>query len=497
MTVASIEQSITEAFYVSYVEKAFYMYLRSTLTAGIKVLLSRRFIFFTMVILLTAVLSTAASWLATTEPVFIGFRSSDVLNIVYSAEIGIAISFIVLGLFAKRIRSNMIRIPTVLGLSLIFVAFIIVTQQLPNIPPEANAVFVDIFPVLAFLAWCIMVPIAAYGFAKGLLANKVNGSLLFMGKPKDDPRAVFSLIFDLIFLITLGIGIYLSYQGFWQVGPLLIVMSLLMILITHGYLVKNDVFNTTMAFYFALMFPNIIPMVMTSANVATNVAGTLDFLLVLFSLVYTAQNISKKIDISKLESSEEVVVIDFEKTPKAPKKPQKDVKSQQLDDPFYISRIVRKIGGEGLVFIFLGILLGFHITQLRVITGSGIIFPEIFGNLDVGQAYRVLTLWVASLSVIISIISFLTWQRFRDYFQADIYRFEFLPPFEVLVDNLERLKSGEIDKKTLALNVMKFGVKTAARGARSAAVTGSSTVNSMIQRLASLISAEDEKSSKK
>ncbi len=478
---------------MSYVEKAFYLYLRSTLTAGIKVLLSKRFIFFTAVIVFTAVLSTLTSWLVTTSSISLGIAGDELLNIIFSIEIGVAISFIILGLLAKKIRTNFFRISTVILLALIFVAIIIVAQQVSSLPREINSLLVDIFPAIAFLAWCIMVPLAAYGFSKGLLANKVNGSFLFMGKPKDDPKAVFSLVFDFIFLITMGIGGYLTYQGFWQVGPLLIAMSILMLLVTNGYLVKNDVFNTTMAFYFALMFPNIIPMVLTTANVATNTAGTLDFLLVLFSLIYTAQNISKKINLPKSRPEDEIVVIDFEKDEDTRKKPKKEKEPEPvIDDPFYISKVVRMIGGEGLVFIFLGILLGFHVTQLRVITKSGIIFPELFGNLEIGQVYRILTLWFASLSVVISILCFLTWKRFQEYFQADIYRFEFLPPFEVLVDNLEKFKSGEIDKKTIALNVVKFGVKTAAKGARTATLTGSSKVNSMIQRLASMISTDDD-----
>ncbi len=480
---------------MSYVEKAFYMYLRSTLTAGIKVLFSRRFIFFTMAIIITAAISTIASWMISSENSMIKLTLEQ-LDIIYSIEIGVAISFIILGLLAKRVRANLIRIPLITVLSLIFVAMIVGTKQLNVLSSKINSLLVDAFPLLAFFAWCIMVPLAAYGFSKGLLANKVNGSLLFMGKPKNEPRAVFSLIFDLIFIITLGIGIYLTYQGFFQVGPLLIVMAIIMILVTQGYLVKNDVFNTTMAFYFALMFPNIIPMVMTTANVATNTAGTLDFLLVLFSLIYTAQNISKKINLSELEKSEEIIIIDFEKEEKKKKEQKRKKKDSKkhVDDPFYISKVVRTIGGEGLVFIFLGILLGFHITQLRVITNSGVLFPEIFGNLEVGQVYRVLTFWVASISVILSIICFVTWRRFREYFQADIYRFEFLPPFEVLVENLEKLKSGEIDKKTIALNVVKFSLKSAAKSARSATITGSTRVNAMIQRLASMITTDSDES---
>ena len=57
------------------------------------------------------------------------------------------------------------------------------------------------------------------------------------------------------------------------------------------------------------------------------------------------------------------------------------------------------------------------------------------------------------------IIIFYTIQQGKGYWAADIYRFDFLPPYEDLVDYMERIKKGEISKTDIALTVGKRAVE--------------------------------------
>jgi hypothetical protein len=68
--------------------------------------------------------------------------------------------------------------------------------------------------------------------------------------------------------------------------------------------------------------------------------------------------------------------------------------------------------------------------------------------------------------MIFFIISYLTSYKFRNYASPELYRYEFLPPFEELIERIDRIKRGE-DSWTKYANMVlkqgvKFGVKSAA-----------------------------------
>ena len=130
------------------------------------------------------------------------------------------------------------------------------------------------------------------------------------------------------------------------------------------------------------------------------------------------------------------------------------------DDPFRIGRLIGLIGGEGVVLIYLGLALGFHLFQLQVISGTASIYANLFGDLSFSEAYHDITSIFAFLILAIVVLTYVL-QRGRGYWEADIYRFDFLPPYDELKDYMEKVKSGEISKTDVALTVGKKVGKTA------------------------------------
>ena len=86
---------------MSYVEKAFWDYLKSTLFGGIRILLSRQFILFS-VILFT--ISVATTGLVVMQEQASDLITQDLINYAFSIEISLAIGFILSGLVAKRLN---------------------------------------------------------------------------------------------------------------------------------------------------------------------------------------------------------------------------------------------------------------------------------------------------------------------------------------------------------------------------------------------------------
>ena len=76
---------------MSYLEKAFWDYLKSTLFGGLRILLSRQFIFFSVILFFISIFTTGL--------VFMQEQASDVITpdlieLVFSVQISLAIGFI-------------------------------------------------------------------------------------------------------------------------------------------------------------------------------------------------------------------------------------------------------------------------------------------------------------------------------------------------------------------------------------------------------------------
>ena len=87
---------------MSYLEKAFWDYLKSTLFGGLRILLSRQFIFFSVILFFISIFTTGL--------VFMQEQASDVITpdlieLVFSVQISLAIGFIFSGLVSKKLSS--------------------------------------------------------------------------------------------------------------------------------------------------------------------------------------------------------------------------------------------------------------------------------------------------------------------------------------------------------------------------------------------------------
>ena len=432
---------------MSYVEKAFWDYLKSTLFGGIRILISRRLILFSLILFITSVITTGA---VVFRDQALDIITDELLILVFTIQLSIAIGFIFSGLFSKKLN-------LLFRFILLLVVFIIVF-----IVSSFNNLLIDFFPLIALLTWAFLVPIATFSFSRGLFSNKITGSVLFLGKPKTDHNSIFSGLISLIAFVSLAWNIYMIYNGFNNgnirysvLGVLGVVVAFLIILVVQGKIFSDDVFNSILGFFFVVSLPNQIMIFLTSVGGSENIVTSFDYLLVLFSLVYTAQNVSRRI---KMKG----VVIN----------PDKKGKIEIKEDPFRIGRFIGFVGGEGIVLIFLGLSLGFQVFQLQVMSN---LLPnalkDLISNLlyiSFSEIYHDLSM-VFMVIILALIFIFYTIQQGKGYWAADIYRFDFLPPYEDLVDYMERIKRGEISKTDIAITVGKRAVEASGISVFSAA----------------------------
>jgi len=433
---------------MSYVEKAFWDYLKSTLFGGVRILLSRRLILFSLILFITSVVTTSAFVFQSQASDLI---TNDILNLLFSVQISIGIGFIISGLLSKKLNI-LLRFLLLIIIAAIFT--VITNSDLPTI----SDLPITYFPVIALLIWAFLVPLATFSFSKGLFSNKITGSVLFLGKPTTDRKSIFSGVMTLLALLSLIWNLIMIYIGFNKspvgysyifLGIIGIGVAFLVILIVQGLILGDDVFNTIIGFFFVVSLPNQIMIFITSIDGSANIVTSFNYVMVLFSLVYTAQNVSRRIKMKGIVSDSS--------------------KKGLKEDPFRIGRFVGFVGGEGVVLIYLGLALGFQVFQLQLM---GEFLPDIIkgliGDFTFSEVYHDITL-VFMVFILVVVIIFYIAQGGSGYWESDIFRFDFLPPYEDLVDYMERIKRGEISKTDIALTVGKKAVEASGVGVFTAA----------------------------
>ncbi len=380
----------------------------------------------------------------------------ELLSFIFVLQISVAIGLILSGLVSKRLNLTLRFLLLILLVAVVQV-FYTLSQQIETLKTISDFLL-QFVPLMAFFSWAFLVPLASFAFSKGMFSNKITGSVLFLGKPRSDQKAIFSGLMALIAflsivwnLIIISLGVSQGHFSYILVGILGVIVGAAVMLVVRGWIFTDDVFNTVIGFFFVMTLPNQIMILLTSVSGSENIVTSFDFALVTFSLLYSAQNISRRIKMKGIVHDPS----------------QKAVKKLK-EDPFRIGRFIGFVGGEGVVQIYLGLALGFHLIQLQVLSGNAAIYQAIFGGLDFSESYHDITL-IFMFVILVLIMAFYTFQRGGGYWESEIYRFDFLPPYDNLVDYLEKLKAGEITKTDLVLTAGKKAVSAGGVGIFTAA----------------------------
>ena len=128
----------------------------------------------------------------------------------------------------------------VASLIIAVVAVVLVISQISALNILSD-LFLQTIPLITFLCWTFLIPVASFSFAKGMFSNKVTGSIIFLGKPSTERKSVFSGLLTLVaFLSVLGnmlmiaIGTSDSRPSYIFLGLLGLGMSIFIILLVQA-----------------------------------------------------------------------------------------------------------------------------------------------------------------------------------------------------------------------------------------------------------------------
>ncbi|MFX0113783.1 MAG: hypothetical protein ACFFB3_04490 [Candidatus Hodarchaeota archaeon] len=425
---------------MSYVERAFYDYLKNTMTSGARMLIERRLILFSFLLALIGVANTGLAFLHVTQE----NPDLDTLKLCFLFQVAAAVGFVSAGLISPiiRLRSTIGRLIVLILSTGVIIALGIVGES-----QELDDWLIEWIPIVLLFSWAFFVPLSTFAFAYGLFSNKVTGSVLFLGKPAEDRRAIFWGPIFLIAIIIFLVSVYMIFEGEYLIASTGIVSAILVIVAILGRFTSDDVFSTSIGFFFLFSVPQFVLLLITGT--ASDPVRTFNYVLVLFSLLYGAQSVSKTI--RKRDQRLGKIAADSE--------------DENLDLSL-IDKFILKVGGEGVVLMLLGAALGYHLVQLEMYVELEISLVETLEAPSIGYLYHLLA-WIFMLGIIIvSVMLFKISGRFRGQYTADLYRLEFLPPYEELVDFFGKMKRGEVSWGRLLGKYAKYAaVEGVKRGA--------------------------------
>lgn len=434
---------------MSYLERGIYDYIFKILTDGVKVLFNKRFIIFTLLLLLSGLIS-----------IFVLINKSnleqELIQNFLLLQSAIAISFIVAGLFAKRMLSTIRRFVLVIVIIILIIVLGLGSSQESLNIPIINQILLEYFPVICLLLWTLFMPIAGFGFARGMFYNRITGSLLFLGKPEEDKKAIFYVFIIIITFIggIIGILIFMTHENplIKSAGLFAGGISFLMIFIAYGVIIRNDALNSAISvFFIASAIPTMIMLLVSSDN---GIIGTFNYILLGFSLIFTAQGQARRASKFSGKSEQDIRLEMAKEKHKSP--------NSTDTDPFGVSKLFNFLGAEGIVLIFLGTFFGYNLLQIEFFhdktntTKINPLMSSVFDTMTVGQLYQSISMIIIGLFIIFIIITNFTFPPARKYYRADLIRLAFLPNYDEVKNYITAVQSGDINKKDMTADAVKL-----------------------------------------
>ncbi len=445
---------------MSYVEKAVYRYVKHIFTSGLRVLFSKKYIFYTIAFILISVTSTVF-YLVERE-----LATIDVGYILVGIELSVAVTYLVFGLFFSRYPLKFWAGPAFVvaagGSALIY--------YLPKISSF------DISPYIAgicYLVWIIVSVFLTFSLSRNFWGSKVLGSVMFLGKQADEGSILFGGIIFVLSLVNAGMGGYLIYAGITTPTPnyfliITAVFALLAAIIVNVIIFnlgkRDDVFFTILSFFYIFASFTLWKLTIYTIRGQDPSDNIGSILVALFFIFYTVSNYGKKV--KKIETSimDQTEIQEKEETSKKRRRRRRKKKEIVIeeDEKWKLLDIPRSIGPLGVLMSIMGLILGYHVTYLQIFAKTDlftdILTAEFSVNILIGlkDKYAIILL---PLMLVFFLLSYLWSENFRKYASPILYRFEFLPPFEELVERIDRIRSGEDSWKDYANMFLKEGVK--------------------------------------
>ncbi|OLS26218.1 MAG: hypothetical protein HeimC2_15880 [Candidatus Heimdallarchaeota archaeon LC_2] len=414
----------------TYIESALGDFIKSIMTRGIRTLKSPRFFPYSAFLFLIVGITTLTAFLdQITDEV-----SDSLKDNLLFLELAAAISFVWIGIFLGRANIKF-QIIAILG-STTGLTFFLKSEILDD-PTKVTFNVAAVFYIL----WIGIVAFSTFSVIRDLIANETFGTILFLGKPEDDGKVMFSTLAWVLVFVNIGLGYFVLQtsgisDGIYLSGLIIIILSLLAVIPLLGFQSRNDGFWTILTSFYMFTTIKIVLFTFQVASGGGNESTSVwDILFSLFIALYAIQNAAARgITLGQKVDNEEGV----------------DTLEEELmlqEKRGLTSKLARLLSDRGIVLVILGIVLGYHTMQVQTILGQETNFLQdvsIFEGAGIVILGHEVNLLISLIIYIVSLVLFILLPPFRRYANPEINRITWLPPYEDLKDVITNIKSGEI-----------------------------------------------------
>jgi hypothetical protein len=445
---------------MSYVEKAFYQYVKNIFTSGFRILLSKKYLFYTIAFFLISVTSTVFYLIGANVQSVSSDLLREISSILIVVELSFAVTYVFFGLLFARYPLKYWGIPAFIaaagGSATIYF--------LPVISPYIAAI--------GYLGWILISVFLTFSLSRNFWGNRIFGSVMFLGKRADEGSVLFGSIVFILSVVNFGMTGYLIFRSFNPLNLSLIItagFSLIAIILVNIVIFKlgkkDDVFYTILSFFYVIASFTLWKLTYYTATDSLPSDNVGSVLVALFFIFYTVSNYAKKIKKIETDATKDETVEQKEKEKKSIEIG--DIEIEKIDEEgeekWALLNIPRSIGPLGILMTVMGLILSYHVTYLQFLSGDDI-FSEFFltKNELVGIKDKFAVILLTCL-LIFFLLNYLWSEDFRRYGSPTLYRFEFLPPYKELVERIDRVRKGEDSWKQYANMLIKQGVKAGAK----------------------------------
>ncbi len=507
---------------MSYVEKAIYDYIKGIFVNGFKVLFSKKYIGYTILVFAIAL---TASFLVLAQDYMP--ELAPYADMMLKIELAVAVTFVICGLFLAHYPLKFWFIPALMMVGAFSILFYFLPEQMNlfDVSPYVS--------IAIYLIWIIVSVFLSYSMSLNLFGNKYLGSALYLGKSKNQGGILFGGIVFLIVIANIGGALYLLYNVItsktmelllFSSAIFSILASILVLLIIFDLGKRNDVFFTILAFYYvfnAHILWRIVIFTYQGRELSDSTFDTLGTIVTsLFWLIYSVSNFGKKLvhvqekdaEIKEVLAQEKLIrkqdeveaphftkdeLDDYKGIEKWKKKRELksyEKKKKKRDQTFakmyeeaqekiaerkkiakekwFILRIPEIIGPLGIMLTVMGLIMGYHVINIWIITNPELI---IFDASQVAQLRGKWALTFVSILMFFFLFSYATSKKFRNYSDPDLYRFEILPSYEELMENIDKIREGEMSWQGYVMDMLTDMAKQKITGTAKTAYTGTKT----------------------
>ncbi len=442
---------------MSYVEKAFYQYVKNIFTSGFRILFSKKYIFYTFAFSLIAVTSTVF-YLITKDSTDLLLK--EIGSILIVVELSFAVTYVFFGILFAKYPVKYWGAPAFIsaaGMAALLYFF-------PIISPYIAAI--------GYLGWILVSIFLTFSLSRNFWGNRIFGSVMFLGKKADEGSVLFGGVVVILSVVNAGMTGYLIFRSINPFNLSLIIasgFSLIAIILVNVIVFKlgkrDDVFYTILSFFYAIASFTLWKLTFYTYQNSLPSDNIGSVLVALFFIFYTVSNYAKKIKKIEKDATKEIIVEQKEKENKSIEIGEVVIEKidEEEEEKWALLNIPRFIGPLGILMSVMGLILSYHVTYLQVLTDTDI-FSEFFLTKDelVGIKDKFSVILLTCLLVFF-LFSYLWSEDFRKYGSPTLYRFEFLPPYKELVERIERVRKGEDSWKQYANMLIKQGVKAGAK----------------------------------